>query len=569
MSISLGGLNTQIAAKLPLSGGAVTGSLSSSFTFTATTIGNVSSVLYGSAAALTGIITGPTITSVTITNSGGTDIDDTSVSTAGGSYVKIIGSGFGAGAVVLVGTVAATSTTVQSSTQILAQLAASTSGTRDIFIVNTDGTAAVKPLAVTFSAFPAWSTSATLTDVDKTVSFSQTLSAPSDSAVTYTLNAGSTLPAGTALTTGGVLSGAITDTTTVSTTYSFTVQATDVEYQNIPRTFSLFASSFFYFFDSHTFTSAGVDGPNGPTLAQCRTSYSSASWELDTSLFNVVTQGVQLWTVPQRGLYAIEVSGARGGAHVGGGSYGSGSSGRKLSAQFTLSAGDILAIVVGQPGANCATNTGITDYARAAGGGGGSFVFCNSVLYMAAAGGGGGSRDGYASANGTYATSGSGGSTGGTGDANPGAAGGGGGSSGNGGLGGFNTSVTSRTATSGGQCIGGVSGGTTGGGGGGGGTGGSAASSSFVGGAPSGTNSAVGGFGGGASSGGTNAGGTLGGGGGGGGGNGGGGGGGATKDIQRNSGQGGGGGSYILGSGTSQTDLGASTTAYVTITYNP
>ncbi len=245
MSISLGGLNTQVAAKLPLSGGIVTGSLSSNSAITAATIGNAATVLYGNAAALSGIVAaGPTISTVTITNSGGTVIDDTAVDTAGGSYIKIVGSGFGAGAVVLIGTTAATSTTVLSSTQVLAQFGGGTSGTKDVFIVNTDGTAAVKPLAVTYSPFPAWSTSATLTSVTKTVAFSQTLSAPSDSTVTYTLNAGSMLPIGTALAESGVLSGAITETSTSDTTYSFTVQANDAENQNIPRTFSLHAGAF-------------------------------------------------------------------------------------------------------------------------------------------------------------------------------------------------------------------------------------------------------------------------------------------------------------------------------------
>ena len=566
MSISLGGLSTQIAGKIPLSGGTLTGSLSSNSSVTASVIGNTASLLYGNGAALSDIVAiGPTITSVAVTDSAGTALDDTTVDTSGGSYIKITGSGFNAGAFVLIGTVAVTSPTIVSSTQIIAQLAASPSGTKGVFVINTDGTAAVKPLAVTFSAFPAWSTSSTLASVIKTVAFSVTLSAPSDSAVVYSLNTGSSLPTGTALTSGGVLSGAITDATTVDTTYSFTLQATDAEYQNIPRTFSLLAYGFLYTFTTHTFTSASVNGANGPTLAQCRTAYSSASWELDTSLFNVVTQGVQLWTVPLRGLYTVEVAGARGGTPSGAGSFGGGSSGRKLSAQFTLNTGDILAIIVGQPGAT-ATRNGLTDRARCGGGGGGSFVFCNSVLYTAAAGGGGATYSAVGT-DGLYTTGGSSGGSGGTGNASPGAAGGSGGSSGNGGLGGYDRTVTNRSATLGGQCTGGVGGGTAGGGGGGGGAGGSAASSSFVGGSALGTDSVVGGFGGGASSGGTTSSGGLGGGGGGGGGYSGGGGGGGAKDIQRAGGAGGGGGSYIIASGTSPTNLGVSASSYVKITF--
>ena len=94
------------------------------------------------------------------------------------------------------------------------------------------------------STVPVWSTSNTLGSVIKTDNISLSLSALSDSTVSYTLNAGSSLPAGTALTTGGVLSGAITDATTSDTTYSFTVQATDIENQNVPQTFSLGAEAF-------------------------------------------------------------------------------------------------------------------------------------------------------------------------------------------------------------------------------------------------------------------------------------------------------------------------------------
>ena len=67
-----------------------------------------------------------------------------------------------------------------------------------------------------------------------------------------------------------------------------------------------------YSFSSHTFTNCGETGRQGPTLAECKSSYDNV-WENDTDLFNVVTQGIQEWTVPITGTYRIEASGAQGG----------------------------------------------------------------------------------------------------------------------------------------------------------------------------------------------------------------------------------------------------------------
>ena len=50
-------------------------------------------------------------------------------------------------------------------------------------------------------------------------------------------------------------------------------------------------------FSAHTFTNCGATGKNGPTLANCKSSY-DVSWEDDTDLFNMTTQGIQEWTVP-------------------------------------------------------------------------------------------------------------------------------------------------------------------------------------------------------------------------------------------------------------------------------
>jgi hypothetical protein len=74
------------------------------------------------------------------------------------------------------------------------------------------------------NALPSWSTSGTLSSGYINGPYSYQLSAPDDSGVapTYTLNSGS-LPAGTTLSTSGLISG----TTTTAATSTFTVRATD------------------------------------------------------------------------------------------------------------------------------------------------------------------------------------------------------------------------------------------------------------------------------------------------------------------------------------------------------
>jgi hypothetical protein len=137
-----------------------------------------------------------------------------------------------------------------------------------------------------------------------------------------------------------------------------------------------------YQFTSHQFTNAGVVGANGPTLAQCRTAYTSASWTQNNSFFNMTTQGIQLWTVPETGLYSIQIAGAAAGtgnnSNFGFGAY--------MAGTFSLEVGTILKIMVGQRGTNN------PDTAQAGAGGGGTFVSSNLNVPLIVAGGGGGYR---------------------------------------------------------------------------------------------------------------------------------------------------------------------------------
>ena len=137
-----------------------------------------------------------------------------------------------------------------------------------------------------------------------------------------------------------------------------------------------------YSFSSHTFTSCGSTGRYGPTLSNCTNAYSPA-WVDNTDYFNV-TNGIQFWTVPETGTYTIEVWGARGGySGYSTSIYGKGT---KMKSDHSLTKGEIIKILIGQPGSvNSATN-----YQYNSSGGGGSFVWksdASSPLVVAGAGG--------------------------------------------------------------------------------------------------------------------------------------------------------------------------------------
>jgi len=139
-------------------------------------------------------------------------------------------------------------------------------------------------------------------------------------------------------------------------------------------------------FRNFTFTTCGVSGASGPTLANCQSSYSGAAWL--SQLFSMTIQGIQRWTVPISGNYALIVAGAMGGSSPNA----PGGGGRIISASIALNAGTVLQILVGQVGGTFSMSNGYS-----AGGGGGTFVVYNSTAPVVIAGGGGGGSNGQAS----------------------------------------------------------------------------------------------------------------------------------------------------------------------------
>lgn len=174
---------------------------------------------------------------VYVTDSSYNILDDTAVSSAGG-YLKIIGTGFESGCVAYIGGTAASSTTFVSGTEIRVQTPVLSSNTYMVYVLNPDNTIGIKLNAVVVSGTPSWVTSATLDNLLVDTSISIQFNASSDTSISYTLAAGSSLPSGTTLYSNGLFTGTVTGLTT-DTVYNFGVVATDNELQDTSRTFTV------------------------------------------------------------------------------------------------------------------------------------------------------------------------------------------------------------------------------------------------------------------------------------------------------------------------------------------
>lgn len=172
------------------------------------------------------------------------------------------------------------------------------------------------------------------------------------------------------------------------------------------------------------FTTCSQTGAFGPDQTLCDSAYSGSTLEGEVT----ISGGIQSWTVPNDGTYTIEAMGARGGNK----GSGTGGAGAWIVGDFTLTAGDILTIHVGQKGRDYPGNSST----EGSGGGGGSFVFLNGTAILIAGGGGGTSYQQHSGSGGSateysigggYGTSnsGQGGGSGNNGGGGTGAGGGG------------------------------------------------------------------------------------------------------------------------------------------------
>jgi hypothetical protein len=167
----------------------------------------------------------------------------------------------------------------------------------------------------------------------------------------------------------------------------------------VPPTAS--AATSLYPFTSFTFTSGGLAENFGPTLTRLLTTYdtSTYTWLKNSSYFNMVTQGIQIWTVPQTGNYQITARGAQGVPATST----AGGLGAVMVGTFALTQGDKYRILVGETttyGTSSGSRLGLSSS-----GGGGSFVVklgvdtISGILVIAGGGGGTGANSRNTNAN--------------------------------------------------------------------------------------------------------------------------------------------------------------------------
>ena len=165
--------------------------------------------------------------------------DDTATNPAGGDTIALTGTGFSAGAKVIVNGVQSSVVSVVSATTINFTAPAMSAGGYVVYVVNTDGGTAILVPGIQYSGTPTWTTaSGTLGTASKQTSFTANLAATGDAPITYSITSGA-LPSGLTLTANtGVISGT-TPNISSSTTYNFTVRATDAQRQDTDRAFSI------------------------------------------------------------------------------------------------------------------------------------------------------------------------------------------------------------------------------------------------------------------------------------------------------------------------------------------
>jgi alpha-tubulin suppressor-like RCC1 family protein len=176
----------------------------------------------------------PRVSYANVANSLYFTVDDTAVN-VGGGYIVVTGANFQSGATVLIDTVQASAVTYVNSTTLQVQVPARSAATYNLYVVNPDGGTGIRVNGVTYSSEPTWVTTSPLSNRPANTAFGVSLSATG--ATSYSVAAGSTLPAGTTLAANGYFSGTVN--IGADTTYTFSVVATDAELQDSSKTFQV------------------------------------------------------------------------------------------------------------------------------------------------------------------------------------------------------------------------------------------------------------------------------------------------------------------------------------------
>ena len=200
----------------------------------------VTTVGQTSAATTTTVASGPVIGNIQYLDTNNAVVSgDIAVSTAGGN-ILITGTGFVANSSVYLNNTLVSNTFI-SSTQIRAICPAASAGNVTLMIFTPTNVGTISTNGVRYSGAPSWTTAAV--SFQNGASANVALVASSDSTLTYTLQAGSTLPTGISLVSAGYLSGTATGYSN-NTSSTAVIVATDAEGQATQQTINITVTVF-------------------------------------------------------------------------------------------------------------------------------------------------------------------------------------------------------------------------------------------------------------------------------------------------------------------------------------
>lgn len=229
---------------------------------------------------------GPSITSFVYLDANNNPTSANAVSTSGGN-IKITGSGFVSGSSVYINNTLVSNTFV-SSTEIRAVCPSASAGNVSLFIFTPTNSGALSSTSIRYSGAPSWTTAAVSFANGTTANVA--LEASSDSTLTYTLQAGSTLPTGISLESAGYLSGTPTGYTNSATSTAVLI-ATDLEGQATQQTITWTVSVGEPQFYLTTLLLNGDTGTNLANAATNNTFLDSSSNNFTVTRTGTTTQG--------------------------------------------------------------------------------------------------------------------------------------------------------------------------------------------------------------------------------------------------------------------------------------
>jgi hypothetical protein len=235
----------------------------------------------------------PTVTSFSVTDVSYVPLDNTAVDTAGGETIVINGSGFAPGATVQVGATTIGSVTFIDQNRLAFAAPALSSGSYTIYVTNSNGGTGILLSGLVYSGLPTFTTTAgTLGTVYETANINTAVVATGDAPITYTLLSG-TLPAGANINSNGTITGtAPVDGS--STTYSFTIQASDGQLQDSTRAFTLTINTDVLSFSLANNTVYSLDGGGAMSNVTLTATSSANSNSAVTFAANTLPTGVSL-----------------------------------------------------------------------------------------------------------------------------------------------------------------------------------------------------------------------------------------------------------------------------------